>query len=56
MAFCTSEELQIILKLGVWAKGKLLRDSQLGREIANEFVKHEMSVRKRRKARENDKQ
>ena len=42
------EELQIILKLGVWAKGQLLRDSQFGKEIANEFVKHEMSVRKRR--------
>jgi hypothetical protein len=43
-----SEELQIILKLGVWAKGKLLEDSQIGLQIANEFVKHEMSVRKRR--------
>ena len=42
------EELQIILKLGVWAKGQLLRDSNLGQEIANEFIKHEMSVRKRR--------
>ncbi len=45
-----SEELQIILKLGVWVKGKLLADSQLGQKIANEFVKHEMSVRKRRLA------
>jgi hypothetical protein len=43
-----SEELQIILKLGVWAKGKLLGNSELGLEIANEFVKHEMTVRKRR--------
>lgn len=42
-----SEELQIILKLGVWAKGKLLSDSELGLQIANDFVKHEMSVRKR---------
>ena len=50
------EELQIILKLGVWAKGKLLRESQLGREIAKEFVKHEMSVRKRRVTRQNGKQ
>ena len=42
------EELQIILKLGVWAKGQLLRGSNLGQEIANEFIKHEISVRKRR--------
>jgi hypothetical protein len=42
------EELQIILKLGVWTKGQLLRDSQLGREIASDFVKHEMILRKRR--------
>ena len=42
------EELQVILKIGVWAKGQLLRESQIGKEIANEFVKHEMSVRKRR--------
>ena len=45
-----SEELQIILKLGVWAKGKLLEDSEIGLQIANEFVKHEMIVRKRRLA------
>ena len=44
-----SEELQIVLKLGVWAKGKMLRKSELGSQIANEFVKHEMKVRKRRK-------
>ena len=46
-----SEELQIILKLGVWAKGKLASDSDLGLQMANEFVKHEMTVRKRRSAR-----
>jgi hypothetical protein len=43
------EELQIVLKLGVWAKGNLLRETELGLEIANDFVKHEMKVRKRRK-------
>ncbi len=44
-----SEELQIILKLGVWAKGQMLRDTELGLHIANEYAKHEMNVRKRRK-------
>jgi HNH endonuclease len=42
------EELQIILKLGVWVKGQLLRNSQLGQDIAKEFVKHEMRLRKQR--------
>ena len=46
-----SEELQIILKLGVWTKGQMLRDTELGLQIANDFVKHEMTVRKRRKPR-----
>ncbi len=42
------EELQIILKLGVWAKGQLLRNTELGQEIADEFIKHEMKVRANR--------
>ena len=46
------EELQIILKLGVWAKGLLLTDSPLAMQVANEFVKHEMGVRKRRLVRQ----
>jgi hypothetical protein len=45
----SSEEIQIILKLGVWLKTKITRDSLSGVELANQFVKHEMSVRKRRK-------
>jgi hypothetical protein len=47
-----SEELQIILKLGVWAKGELLRKTSLGLEIADNFVKHEMKNRKRKNARQ----
>ena len=42
------EELQIVLKLGVGAKGQLLRNSDIGVEIARHFVQHEMKVRKRR--------
>lgn len=45
----SSEEIQIILKLGVWAKTKITRDPAFGLEMANSFVKHEMAVRKRRK-------
>lgn len=45
----SSEELQIILKLGVWLKTKITNDVDLGLELSNRFMKHEMSVRKRRK-------
>lgn len=43
------EEIQIILKLGVWAKTKMRNDTELGLMMANEFVKYEMGVRQRRK-------
>lgn len=46
----SSEEIQIILKLGVWLKTKLTSDTISGLELANQFVKHEMGVRKRRRA------
>jgi hypothetical protein len=46
------EELQIILKLGVWAKGQLIRNSEIGVETASYFVKHEMKVGKRRTAKQ----
>jgi len=49
----TSEEIQIILRLGVWAKTKITNDSIFGLEIANQFVKYEMGVRNRRMARQN---
>ena len=41
--------MQIILKLGVWAKTKIMNDPDLGLTIANEFVRYEMGVRRRRK-------
>jgi hypothetical protein len=47
----SSEEIQIILKLGVWAKTKIMNETELGLTMANEFVKYEMGVRRRRKAR-----
>ncbi len=45
----SSEEIQIILKLGRWLKTELLSDTPKALEMANDFVKHEMSLRKRRK-------
>ena len=46
----SSEELQIILKLGVWLKTEMTGDTNNGLDLANQFMKHEMSVRKRRKS------
>ncbi len=38
------------MKLGVWAKTKIMNDPDLGLAMANEIVKHEMALRRRRKA------
>ena len=46
------EEIQIILKLGVWAKAKVVNDAEFGLAIADGFVKHEMALRKRRKTKQ----
>ena len=44
----TPEEMTLILKLGVWTKTKIVTDSVIGKEMAKQFVKHDMKVRKRR--------
>lgn len=41
------EEIQLILKIGVWAKTKIERKTQLGLLIADGFTKHDTKVRKR---------
>ncbi len=46
------EEIQIVLRLGVWAKTKIMNDPDLGLIMANEFGKYEMGVRRRRKDRQ----
>ena len=45
----TPEEYQLILKLGVWLKGEILRKTKIGREAADKFVKRQASVAKRRR-------
>ena len=45
----TPEEYQLILKLGVWLKGEILRETKIGREAADKFVKRQSSVAKRRR-------
>lgn len=47
----TPEEYQLILKLGVWIKGEILRETRIGREAAEKFVKRQASVAKRRRPR-----
>jgi hypothetical protein len=44
------EEIQIVLKPGVWAKTKIINDADPGTIMANEFVTYEMGVRRKRKA------
>ena len=44
----TSEEIQIILKLGRWLKTRVTKEDELALTLANEFIKHEMTLRKRR--------
>jgi hypothetical protein len=38
------------MKLGRWLKTKLLDETEMSAAIANQFMKHEMSLRKKRKA------
>ena len=45
----TPEEYQLILKLGVWLKGEILRETKIGRDAADKFVKRQSSVAKRRR-------
>ncbi len=43
------EEIQVIMKLGRWLKTKLLEETEESVLLANQFVKHDMQLRKRRK-------
>ena len=46
----SSEEIQIIMKLGRWLKTKIISDEDEGLLLANAFIKHEMGLRKKREA------
>ena len=49
----SSEELKWILKIGVWARTQVNRDTPIGRQLAEAFIKYESSrERRRRKPRE----
>jgi len=43
------EEFQLILKLGVWARTQVERNTSLGEQIASAFVAYEKTRRKRRR-------
>lgn len=45
----SAEEIQVIMKLGRWLKTELLNETETSLLIANRFVKHEISLRKKRK-------
>lgn len=40
----SSEEIQIILKLGRWMKTRVLQDDEIALMLANDFVKHDMKL------------
>lgn len=42
------EEIQIMFKMGRWLKTQLSKDNEKSLELANQFVKHEMALRKKR--------
>lgn len=46
----SAEEIQVIMKLGRWLKTELLEETETSLLLANRFVKHEMNLRKKRKA------
>jgi 5-methylcytosine-specific restriction endonuclease McrA len=45
----TPDEYQLILKLGVWLKGEILRGTPIGQAAAQRFVKKQAAVAKRRR-------
>ena len=45
----TPDEYQLILKLGVWLKGEILRETAVGQAAAAGFVKKQAAVAKRRR-------
>lgn len=45
----SAEEIQVIMKLGRWLKTKLLDETEISLLLANQFVKHDLELRRRRK-------
>ena len=43
------EEFQEIMKLGIWVRTQIIRQSEIGMGIARKFIKHETNRIKRRK-------
>jgi hypothetical protein len=44
----SSEEFQWILKIGVWAKGRMQKGNGIGLDMRNKFFQHEVRREKRR--------
>ncbi len=43
------EELQWILKIGIWAKTQIAKETDIGKDLTDKFLKHESNREKRRK-------
>ena len=46
--YYSSEEMKWILKIGVWARTQMQRETQIGHQLAKAFVKYEESRERRR--------
>jgi HNH endonuclease len=49
--FYSAEEFQWILKIGVWARKQMEDETHIGRNMAEQFLKHQIKNIDRRKAR-----
>ena len=45
----TPDEYQLILKLGVWLKGEILRNTRVGKDAAEKFVRKQSAIARRRR-------
>lgn len=45
----SAQEFQYILKLGVWTRTQIEKQTRVGREVAEGFLRHEQSRERRRK-------
>jgi hypothetical protein len=50
----SSEEIQVIMKLGRWLKSKIVNDEEEGLLLTKEFIKYDMALRKEGKQIKND--
>jgi hypothetical protein len=48
--FYSPEEFQWILRMGMWARNQIEKETLIGRDMVEAFLRYEKAIRKRRKA------